>query len=177
MSKAKNSDYIRAVAILGMLSALSAVCSGTFPLGLTVRVGEFIKLSPVFRMVALAGSMYGWWAGALVAFVGDLLQSLTAGLGFSPLIMAVNVLCGACFGLLLHNTKSVVRIVTAVLLTQIIGSLGLTTLALHFQYGMPIFPTIYWRAVQTVIMIAAELIVLILVIKTADLPSRFKGNK
>lgn len=174
MSKKNNSEYTKAIAILGVLSAVAAVSAGTFPMGLTVRVGEFIKMSPVFVAVALAGSMYGWWAGALVAFVGDVLQSLIAGLGFSPLILAVNVLCGACFGFLLHNTKSMWKIVLSVLLTQVLGGLCLNTLALHYQYGMPIFPTIYWRMLQTAIMTVVEIAVLLFVIKTLELPKRLK---
>ena len=174
MQRQNNTQYIRMVAILGILSAIAVISSGVFPSGLTVRVGEFIKLSPVFLVVAMAGSMYGWWAGALVAFIGDFMQALVSGLGFSPLILIVNVLCGACFGLLLHNTKSTFRIVLSVLLTQVAGSLGLTTLALHLQYCMPIFPTVYWRALQTVIMIAVELVMLLLIIKTADLPNKLK---
>ncbi|MBO5746886.1 MAG: folate family ECF transporter S component [Clostridia bacterium] len=174
MSKKNNSEYTKAIAILGVLSAVAAVSAGTFPMGLTVRIGEFIKMSPVFVAVALAGSMYGWWAGALVAFVGDVLQSLVAGLGFSPLILAVNVLCGACFGLLLYNTKSVWRIVWSVLLTQFVGGLGLNTLALHVQYGMPIFPTVYWRLMQTAVMTVVEIVVLLFVIRTLELPRRLK---
>ena len=178
MQKQNNTQYTRMVAILGILSAVAVISSGVFPMGLTVRVGEFIKLSPVFLAVALAGSMYGWWAGALVAFIADFMQALVSGLGFSPLILAVNVLCGACFGLLLHNTKSVFKIILSVLLTQVVGGLCLNTLALHWQYGMPIFPTVYWRMLQTAIMIFVETVMLILIIKTADLPKRLrKGDK
>lgn len=174
MEKTKAKNCARAVALLGVMSALAAVCAGVFPFGLTVRVGDFIKLSPVFLIVALAGNMYGWWGAALVAFLGDFLQSLFSGLGFSPLVSAVNVLCGVCFGLILHHSNSIVRIVTAVMLTQVVGSLGLTTAALHIQYGMPFIPTIYWRALQTVILIVAEILLLWLVMTVLNLPEKLR---
>lgn len=170
----KTKDYVKMVAVLGIMSALAAVCAGTFPMGLTFRVGQYLKLSPVFLIVALVGNLYGWWGAAIVAFVGDFLQSMLSGLGFSPLISAVNVLCGLCFGLLLYNSKSIGRIVLSILLTQIVGSLCLTTLALRIQYGMPIFPTVYWRMLQVAIHIVIGILLLWLVLIVLDVPSKIK---
>ncbi len=171
-SKSKNS--VRMIAVLGMLSAIAALCAGVFPSGLTVRVGMFIKISPVFFVVAIAGNLYGALGGALVAFLGDLLQALFAGLGFSPLILAVNTLSGLIFGLLLHNTKSMFKISLSVVLTQFLCGLILITLALKIQYGMPVFPTVYWRLLQTIIMSAIEIVVLYFSIRVFKLPEKFK---
>lgn len=177
MQKRSNSQYTRMVAILGVLSGLAVVFSLPFPSGFTVRIGEFLKFSPMFLAVALAGSTYGWWAGAMVGFVGDFFQALLSGLGISPFLLAVSTLNGLVFGLLLHNTKSIWKIVLSVLITQFAGGLLLTTLVLKIQYGMPIFPTVYWRVLQVSIMTVVEIFLLILTVKTADLPTRFKGKK
>lgn len=177
MQKRSNSQYIRMVAILGVLSGLAVVFSLPFPSGMTVRIGEFLKFSPMFLAVALAGSTYGWWAGAMVGFIGDFFQALLSGLGISPFLLAVSTLNGLVFGLLLHNTKSITKIVSAVLFTQFVGGLVLTTLVLKIQYGMPIFPTVYWRLLQVAIMTVVEICLLILIIKTANLPARFKGRR
>ncbi|MBO5912992.1 MAG: hypothetical protein J6Q76_05930 [Clostridia bacterium] len=56
MQKRSNSQYTRMVAILGVLSGLAVVFSLPFPSGFTVRIGEFLKFSPMFLAVALAGS-------------------------------------------------------------------------------------------------------------------------
>ena len=46
----KTKDYVKMVAVLGLMSALAAVCAGTFPMGLTFRVfdsgtgGESLRL-------------------------------------------------------------------------------------------------------------------------------------
>ena len=159
------------VAVLGIFSAL-AVVSSTW---LTLRVGEFIKISPVFLVVALAANMYGVWGAALVAFVSDLIQSLISGLGFSPLISAVNVFCAVIFGLILHNSKSFSGITLSVLITQIIGGLVLNTLALHLYFGIPLVPMVYWRALQCGILIVAEILTLWLVLSVLDVPSRLKS--
>lgn len=160
------------IAILGVFSALAVVSS----MWLTLRIGEFIKISPVFLVVALAAGMYGVFGAAIVAFISDLLQALMAGLGFSPLISAVNVLSAVVFGILLYNSKSVKRIVMAVLIRQLICGLLLNTLALKIYYGTPFVPMIYLRAVQCAVLIVTEISVLWLVLVVLDLPSRLKKN-
>ena len=170
----KVSIYIKRIAVLAVMTALAVICSLTFPLGLTVRVGDFIKLSPVFLITALTGSLYGWKGSALVAFLSDIIQGLMFG-NVSLLIALISLLSGAVFGLLLHNTKSVSRIAVAVLITQIICSLVLVTSVLCFKFGMPLFPTIYWRILQTAILIAVEIPVLYLLITVLNLPGKLKN--
>ena len=164
---------LRRLAVLGVMTALAAVCSFTFPLGLTVRVGDFMKLSPAFLIIAIVGNMYGWKESALVAFLSDLIQSLLYG-GFSPLISLIALLTGACFGWLLKDNKKISKIVLSVLLTQIIGSLGLTTTVLCIWYSLPFFPTIYFRILQTAILIAVEIPVLIIFIKVLGIGDKLK---
>ena len=164
---------LRRLAVLGVMTALAAVCSFTSPLGLTVRVGDFMKLSPAFLIIAIVGNMYGWKESALVAFLSDLIQSLLYG-GFSPLISLVALLTGACFGWLLKDNKKISKIVLSVLLTQIIGSLGLTTTVLCIWYKLPFFPTIYFRILQTAILIAVEIPVLIIFIKVLGIGDKLK---
>lgn len=164
---------LRRLAVLGVMTALAAVCSFTFPLGLTVRIGEFMKLSPAFLIIALVGNMYGWKESALVAFLSDLIQSLLYG-GFSPLISLIALLTGACFGWLLKDNKRVSNIIISVLITQIIGSLVLTTTVLCIWYSLPLFPTIYFRILQTAILIALEIPILILFIKVLKIGEKLK---
>ena len=173
MQNYKSQSTARSVAVLGIFTALAVVSS----LWLTVRVGEFIKISPVFLVVALAGNMYGVLGAVTVAFISDLLQALMAGLGFSPLISAVNVFCAVVFGVALKNSKKTSRIVVSVLVTQIIGGLVLNTLALHLYFGMPLVPMVYWRALQCGVLIVAQTFVLWLVFSVLDIPSKLKAIK
>ena len=169
----KNS-YIKRLAVLGIMTALAAVCSFTFPMGLTVRIGEFVKLSPAFLIIGIVGNLYGWKEAALVSFLSDLIQAFLFG-GFSPFISAVSILTGACFGLILYSTRSIAKIVLSVALTQIIGSLILVTAILCLQYGVPFFPLIYFRLLQTAILIAVQIPLLILFIKVLDISGKIKN--
>lgn len=173
MQNYKTQSTARNVAVLGIFTALAVVSS----MWLTVRVGEFIKISPVFLVVALAGNMYGVLGAVTVAFISDLLQALMAGLGFSPLISAVNVFCAVIFGLALKNSRKFSRIVVSVLVTQIIGGLVLNTLALHLYFGMPLVPMVYWRALQCGVLIVVQTFVLWLVFSVLDIPSKLKAIK
>lgn len=161
------------ITFLAVLTALSVICSLTFPLGLTFRVGEFIKLSPAFLPICIAGSIFGWKGSGVVALLSDLIQGALYG-SISPLILLINLCVGVTFGLLLHNHSNLWHIVCAVLITQLVGSLTLTTLVLCFRYGMPFFPTIYWRMLQTAILIAVEIPSLYLFISVLDIPRKLQ---
>ena len=169
----KKNNYIKRLAVLGIMTALAAVCSFTFPLGLTVRIGEFLKLSPAFLIIGIVGNLYGWKEAALVSFLSDLIQALLFG-GFSPFISLISILTGACFGLLLYSTQSTAKIAISVVLTQIIGSLTLVTAVLCLQYGMPFFPLIYFRLLQTAILIAVQIPLLVLFIKALDISGKIR---
>ncbi len=173
MEKHDNKWNLKRLAVLGVMTALAAICSLTFPMGLTVRVGEFMKLSPAFLVIGIVGNMYGWKEAALVSFLSDLIQSLLFG-GFSPFISMAAILTGICFGLTLKNTKSIPKIVLSVLLTQLLVSLVIVTLVLCFQYGMPFVPLIYFRLLQTAILVIIEIPLLILFIKVLDISGKLK---
>lgn len=166
---------VKKITVLAVMTALAVICSGSYPYGLTIRVGQFMKLSPIFIIIGIVASTYGWWEAALVALLSDLIQSLTAGLGISFAILTISTLTGLCFGLALGGGRTnLCNIVLSVLITQIIGSFVLTTAVLCFRYGLPLFPTVYWRLLQTVIMIAIEIPVLKLLLINVDIPHKLK---
>lgn len=178
MKKSNASEHVKKITVLAAMTALAVICSSNFPYGLTVRVGSFMKLSPVFIVIAVVASIYGATAAALVAFLSDLIQSLTAGLGLSPSILIISALTGLCFGLFLRgNRLNTLNIALSVLVTQLVGGLVLTTAVLCIRYGLPFSPTIYWRLLQTVILIAIEIPILKLLLINLDLPYKLKKQK
>lgn len=156
------------------MTALAIICSLTFPTGLTFRVGEFMKFSPIFIITALVGSIYGWKESALVALLCDIIQGLIFG-NISILIALANCISGCIFGLLLKGTKSKAKISLAVIITQIVCSLGMISAVLFLRYGQPVFPTIYWRILQTAILISVQIPILFLIIRTLSLPEKIKN--
>lgn len=169
----KTTAYLKRVALVGVMTALAVICSLSFPMGFTFRVGEFMKFSPIFVVIGITGYLYGWKEAGIVALLSDLIQGLLFG-NLSILIALANLLSGIIFGLLLHNKKSVFNITVAVIITQLVCSLGIISAVLFLKFGLPIFPTIYWRILQTAIFIAAEIPVLILLIKVINLPDKLK---
>lgn len=166
---------IKKITMLALMTALAVICSGQFPYGLTFRFGSFIKLSPVFVIIGIVAATYGVWEAALVAFLSDLIQSLTAGLGLSPAILVISTLTGLCFGLFLKNGRlNLLNITLSVLITQIVGGLFLTTAVLHIRYALPLEAAVGWRILQTAIMIAVEIPILKLLLIDADIPNKLK---
>lgn len=162
-----NKEFTKKIAFMGVMTAITAICSLTFPYGLTFRVGEFMKMSPVFIVVAITGKIYGPVPAGIVAFLGDLIQGILFG-NISPLISAINLLVGLCFGLLKYR-DGLLPIVVTVLITQTVGSLVLTSSVLFFRYGMPVFPTLWFRVLQTAILIAVEIPVLYLLLERVQI--------
>ena len=58
------------------------------------------------------------------------------------------------------------RVVIAVLLQQVVLSLGLNTLWLHILYGLPYLPTLTARLVQAAIVTTVQLVMIPLIAKT-----------
>ena len=164
-------NITRKLVFMGVMTALAVICSLDFPLGFTFRVAGFMKFSPAFLIVGIVASVCGWKQAGLVSLLTDVIQGFLFG-NFSILIALINLLMGICFGLFLYKKSSIFNICAAVVLTQIIGSLTLITAVLCVRFGMPFIPTIYWRGLQTVIMIAVEIPVLWLFIRVIKIPDK-----
>lgn len=174
MSKLKNSIAAE-VALLAAFTALTVVCSMTFPFGLTFRIGTFIKASPAFIVMAVAARRFNAAYTALIAGIADLIGAFISSVpGISPGITLSAIVSGAIFGLFLFKRCTLVRIVWVVVASQLICGLGITTVSLHYYYSMPYEPMIYWRLIQTVGMIAIEIVVLYLILIKVDLPKRLR---
>lgn len=156
----------KTVTTIAILTALSVVFSLLF----TFRVGTFLKFSPVFIVIALAANKYGVIGATLVAVLSDFIQYLMfPANGFSFGILASNLLLGVIFGICLYKKTSITRILLAAGLSQIICTVGITTLS--WVYVEKWYPTIssivYWRILQGSIMfVVITLLLYILFIKT-----------
>ena len=164
-------NITRRLVFMGVMTALAVICSLDFPLGFTFRVAGFMKFSPAFLIVGITAAVCGYKEAGLVSLLTDVIQGFLFG-NFSILIALINLLMGICFGLFLYKKSSMFNICAAVVLTQIIGSLTLITAVLCIRFGMPFIPTIYWRGLQTVIMIAVEIPVLLIFIKAIKIPDK-----
>lgn len=122
-----------------------------------------MKFGFSFLAVAFAASRCGVAGGAIVGGLGDALGALLFPIGpYYPLISLVAALNGAVFGLFLKKGQSARQVLPAVLITQLVGSLGLNTLFISWLYSAPYLPLLATRALQTAIMIPIEIAALML---------------
>lgn len=166
-------DSTQAVTTIAILTALSIVTS----VFLTFRVGDFMKFSPAFIVIALAAKAYGVYGGVIVAFLTDYIQFQMAPLkGFSFGICLSNVLTGLIFGLFLYKKADLKRIIGATLSSQIICSLFISTYTMVYieRWYPTLFPLAYMRLLQVAIMSVASIIILYILFVKMDLPKKIK---
>jgi len=146
-----NFQKTKVVTTIAILTALSVV----FSLFFTFRVGNMLKFSPVFIVIALAAKNYGVIGATLVAVLSDFIQYLMfPSNGFSIGIFVSNVLLGIIFGLCFYGEISFKKILCAATLSQTVCTVLIPSV--FWVYIEKWYPTIssiiYWRLLQAVIM-------------------------
>lgn len=121
------------------------------------------KIGFAFVPLALAGTLYGPWAGLGVGAVADLLGATLFPSGpYFPGFTLTTALKGLVFGLCLHNSRAGNwrAITLAVCINAIVFSLGLNTLWIHMLYGSPYHILLISRIVQELVVIPVQIVVL-----------------
>ena len=152
---------VRLLAHLALLVALEVVLSRFLSIST-----PYNKISFAFVPLALAGSLYGPWAGLAVGGVSDLLGATLFPSGpFFPGFTLTTALKGLVFGLCLRNGRSGSwkAITLAVCLNAVVLSLCLNTLWIHLLYGAPVSQLLLSRMVQEMLVIPLQCVVLRLV--------------
>ena len=161
------------ITTIAMLTALSIVCS----MFLTIRGGTIMKFSPVFIVVALAARRYGVFGACIVAFLSDLIQYIMfPANGFSIGICLSGVISGLIFGLFFYKKINLTRIVLASALSQGLCTVGITTFTMvYIERWYPTLESIiYWRILQSLIMLATSIIFLYILFVKIDIAKLIK---
>ena len=125
-----------------------------------------IKIGFSFLPIVIGAMLYGPIAGGLIGALGDFLGATLFPIGaYFPGFTLTAFLTGFVFGLFLYKSQSIPRIVGAVLVNQCVLSLCLNTLWISILYGSPYGPLFVTRIVQTVILIAVQIVTIIAVAK------------
>lgn len=123
----------------------------------------YLKIGFAFVPLAIAGALYGPWGGMAVGGVADLLGATLFPSGpFFPGFTLSALLRGMVYGLCLQgggigNWK---RIAVAVSFNAVVISLGLNTVWIHLLYGAPIPALLATRALQELLVVPVQLVVL-----------------
>lgn len=145
------------LAVMGILTALCIVIA----MFMTIRPTNSIKITLTFIPVVIAAYLYGPIGAGTVAGLADILGCIfnPVGMIFPPITIS-EITVGVVFGLLLHNKRSLPRIIIGVAFSQLCVSTFITPIWLNMLYGMNYLTNLYIRIPQILIMIAIEMIVI-----------------
>lgn len=120
-----------------------------------------LKIGFTFVPIFLAAYLFGATAAALTAGIADFLGATLFPIGaYFPGFTLTCCLTGAVYGLLLHKKQTSLRVLTAVCIDQLILSLLLNTLWISILYGSSFAALLATRAVQCLVMLPVEFIVI-----------------
>lgn len=147
----------KTIVILGLLTAIQIVLSRF----LSFSVWN-MKIGFGFAPIAIAAILLGPIPAAIVGGLSDFLGAILFPIGpYFPGFTLTAALTGLIFGLFLWERQSLVRIVAAVGLTQLIFSLLINTYWISLVFGAPYVALFPPRLIQTGILIALEILVIV----------------
>ena len=151
----------RTIVYLAVLVALEIVLNRFLSINTPV-----VKIGFAFLPIAVAGMLFGPIPAAIVAAQADLLGAVLFPTGTIFLgITLTAFLKGISWGLFLYKKQSVLNIVLAVLVDQIVLSYFLNSFWLSILMGTPYTSLLATRIVQTAILIPVELVVVFAISK------------
>ncbi len=159
----KHKFSTKMLAVMSILVALEVIIARFG----TIRPTESIKISLDFIPIVAAAILYGPVPAVIISILADVLGAFLFPVGpYFPGFTLTAAMTGLLYGLLLHKSQRMPRVVIAVLLQQVVLSLGLNTLWLHILYGLPYLPTLTARLVQAAIVTTVQLVMIPLIAKT-----------
>ena len=146
--KKKAADHVLKVAVCGMLLALEVL----FRSGLLEIQTPIVKIGFAPFIAAITAYLYGPFAAAIVHMLGDVLDVILGGNGPPhPGIALTAGLMGLIYGLFCYRPKPVKfwRILLAVLVTQLVCTIGLNTLWMGMITSKGYLYWLYQRLMQS----------------------------
>lgn len=166
-TKTKASRLLRVMVICAFLTAVSIVM-GKY---LAINLSDVLRFSFENLPIILAGIAFGPIAGAAVGVVADLLGCVLVGFGVNPLVTIGAALIGAVAGIFryLFNKPGGVSLFLKIFLAEIsahiVGSVIVKTIGLSAWYDMDLVILMLWRALNYLIISAAEIPLLFAILK------------
>lgn len=120
-----------------------------------------LKIGFAFLPIVFAAIYLGPWHAAFVGAVGDFLGATFFPIGaYFPGFTITAFLVGFIYGVFLHKKQGWKQIISAVLITEIGGSLLLNTLWISVLYGSPVLPLMATRVFQVVVMVCIDCVLI-----------------
>lgn len=178
MNKAKKQTRIlRIVVFQAMLAAISIVM-GKY---LAINLGPVLRLSFENTPIIFSGIAFGPWA-ALTAVAADIIGCLLVGYEINPLVtlgaFSIGLISGT-LGVLFRKIPKLpqyLKIITAVALSHLIGSVVIKTFGLSKFYDMPFMLLMAWRLLNYVIVGAAECVLIYALVRNKAISKMINEN-
>lgn len=155
----------RTVTIMGVLIASEIVLSRFASISAwNIRIG--FGFVPLVIAAMLLGPVKAGIVGALSDILGATLFPIGA---YFPGFTLTALSTGIVYGIFLYKNESLLRIVVAVGINQLILSLLLNTFWISVLYGSPYGPLFMTRIIQCAILIPVQIVVISSISKTAIL--------
>lgn len=167
----KKKNLTKKICVLALLTAAGVVLGRLVPVVNLWNTKIEFAFVAVMLAACISGPVGGAVVGALVDFIGAILMPTGA---YFPGFTVTAAITGLVFGLLLYKKCNFVRIVIAVLSTQLVCGLLLNTLFISILYTKVFTALLATRAIQFVVMSVVEIIFAELTIDRAKLPQKVK---
>ena len=177
MTKHKYSPFKdpKVLVLLSLFAALSIL----FGKYLAIPGGDVLRFSFENLPILLAALHFGPIAGMLVGVVADLLGCVMVGYTINPLVTLGGMTIGLVGGLapryLPKKMPKLARIILAVSLAHLCGSVFVKTIGLAAYYTMPLFVLMLWRLLNYVIIAALESTLLYLLCKNPAIAKQLRA--
>ena len=151
---AKGAVLIRLALLIALEVILSRFLSISTPL---------VKIGFAFVPLAMAGILYGPKGGMIVGGMADFLGAILFPIGtYHPGFTLVAVLKGLVWGVALRDggCEKLSRITVAGLISGVVLSLGMNTIWIHQLFGTPVLALLGARAVQELLVIPLQIVVI-----------------
>lgn len=146
----------RDLAIMALLIAMEVVISRFLSISLwNMKIG--FAFVPLAYAAMRLGPLKAGIVGGLADFIGAILFPIGT---YFPGFSFTAFLRGATLGLFLYNKQTTKGIIIAVLINQLIISLGINTLWISILYGSPYWGIFVSRIPQTILLITVQIIVI-----------------
>ncbi len=157
----KAKKHLRCLILSAILSAMSIVL-GQY---LSIKIGSSIRIGFGSLPVVLAGALLGPWYGLLVGAVSDIIGCMVYyGLGELIPLVTLGMMAEGFLSGMLFKKKTLLTVTLTVVLSRVVGTLGLRTLGLWLRYHTPLetllirIPCVAIECVLTVIILSALLV-------------------
>lgn len=155
---------IRKIVVLGLLIAIQVILSRF----LSINAWN-VKIGLGFVPIVIAAILYGPLLAGITYALSDILGAILFPIGpYFPGFTVTALMSGILFGLLLHKTQSFGRILSTVLINQLVLGLVVNTFWISLLNGVPFSGLVVTRIVQCIIMLVVEFSVITLLLQSLN---------